>query len=414
MVLYALAAIAAVSAATSLAADVVPFAILMQMRVGSTWFTSTLEQHPDVLGEMEICNEIPEERVEQCGQRIAEFHEKCAAFATKRAGVRSWCGFKEKIEHLRPQSDLLYRPQAPNSSIHFPPYHFVHLYRGNIVKQAVSLAVAEVTQAWTCMPGTNCTSNSDVQVTAKAVMEHVEEFKSAADKDCNFLHMMPAANVLEISYEDLVANPVAVIRKVEGFLGLPRWSNWTEARERQSDEEHPFKALSGQEQKLLRKLLKEQYPWSGLERALDGDVGFLELGACSVDYAYKLRLDSSTGAPGAPSTRSTTAGPAGVQSTWSTANAVTEMSGARTAVSREEQAGLAPVGLMGMLGSLFGLPSIALGFAVGVSAGFCCRRWLCSPASTEGDFKPMELAPAALGRPESSHDDRSPRLVGVE
>ena len=137
------------------------FWLLMQERVGSTWFASThLQQHPDILmlkgGQGEACFglrfRLPQHTLrraeDRCFAQLLAHRAEC-----NKRGVRV-CGWKARAdfcptERCRTWIWTKMRPQV------------LHLYRRDAVQQAMSHAIASITKVWTCKPGSRaqaCTS----------------------------------------------------------------------------------------------------------------------------------------------------------------------------------------------------------------------------------------------------------------
>mmetsp|Transcript_84559 Transcript_84559/g.244300 ORF Transcript_84559/g.244300 Transcript_84559/m.244300 type:complete len:377 (-) Transcript_84559:78-1208(-) len=258
-----------------------PFIVVMQMRVGSTWFQSThMAQHPDVWAQFEICHGAT---VAQCGDHIRKFIDQCLQQARIDDMRPTWCGFKEFAYHVLPWIDMLHEIDSINSR--FRGFRIIHLYRANVVKQAMSIAAADATGRWACKAESVSCQKQKQKGTPKLhatdVMHWIDQTVwKDTKKLCELLRRFPASRVIEISYEDLLTDEATVVRGVYDFLGLQQWTGWKAAKARNSYGGDPFAVLNIGEKEDLRHQLRAAYGWANLEAALDGDTGFETLTRC--------------------------------------------------------------------------------------------------------------------------------------
>jgi trehalose 2-sulfotransferase len=129
--------------------------------------------------------------------------------------------FTEKLVVLYPRhSNLVERFQAA-----FGRTLFVHLTRGDKVAQAVSYVKARQTGLWHAAPdGTELERLSPPQEPAYDASEIRTRLEEMTAHDCNWEHWFAASEIdpLRITYEELSAGPIKILRAMLDRLGLER------------------------------------------------------------------------------------------------------------------------------------------------------------------------------------------------
>jgi len=119
---------------------------------------------------------------------------------------------KELVHRLMPLFAIGEFPQ------HLSEWHFIHLIRRNVVRQAVSLFLAEQTGRWrNDMAATAVLDPKEVTFTA--IAKRVNEIFLARQRIDRFLGLFEI-KALTIYYEELVAYPAQTMRRVQTFLQL--------------------------------------------------------------------------------------------------------------------------------------------------------------------------------------------------
>ena len=251
--------------------------VVMTMRVGSTWFTETyLKQHPQVhLVRGEMCHGMEEScTVKQLKGALAECME-----AREKKETITHCAFKAPHWFWGTNtSDARFIANAQFCSQQ--GVQVIHLYRRNMLKQAVSLCQAERSHVWgvhvptgASKTGPSATSGTEpVRLAANTVLHAFLFFLAGWQKSCRFINkVLPgpdAPPVLELAYEDMSALPRrrATLARVYDFLGIEarQLEAFHEARERQgSSDDGPLNLreimLPGEDVRLKRLLNSDTY-----------------------------------------------------------------------------------------------------------------------------------------------------------
>lgn len=102
---------------------------------------------------------------------------------------------------------------------HIDEWRFIYMVRRNVVRQAVSLLLAEQTGQWRQDFAPEKPLRRD-KLTFSAVAEAMNQIFIARDLATRFFAVFGIAP-LEIAYEDLVASPAACLERIAEFIGLP-------------------------------------------------------------------------------------------------------------------------------------------------------------------------------------------------
>ena len=261
--------------------------VVMSMRVGSTWFTETyLKQHPQVhLVRGEMCHGMEEScTVKQLKGALAECME-----AQEKKETITHCAFKAPHWFWGTNtSDARFIANAQFCSQQ--GVQVIHLYRRNVLKQAVSLCQAERSHVWGVYVPTGvsktgpsaalaASGTKPVRLAANTVLHAFLFFLADWQKSCRFVNkVLPGTHhrgryappVFELAYEDMSALPRrrATLARVYDFLGIEarQFEAFHEARERQSSsEDGPLNLteimLPGEDVRLKQLLNSEQYTY---------------------------------------------------------------------------------------------------------------------------------------------------------
>ncbi|MDP1749122.1 MAG: Stf0 family sulfotransferase [Reyranella sp.] len=106
---------------------------------------------------------------------------------------------------------------------HIREWHFIHLSRTNVIRQAISLLLAEKTGAW--RDDMEPTDPIDLdELTYAAIASRIEQVLAARDWLDRFLALFEITP-LRINYEDLRASPRDGLERIGRFLELPNLSH---------------------------------------------------------------------------------------------------------------------------------------------------------------------------------------------
>lgn len=146
------------------------------------------------------------------GQSPAEF----LSSLSQRLANRIFCT-KANMHALMPLFEIGEFPT------HIREWHFIHLSRTNVVRQAISLLLAEKTGAW--RDDMEPTESIDLdELTYAAIASRIEQVLAARDWLDRFLTLFEITP-LRINYEDLRASPRDWLERVGRFLDLPDLSH---------------------------------------------------------------------------------------------------------------------------------------------------------------------------------------------
>ena len=262
----------------------------MTMRVGSTWFTTTyLAQHPQVhLVSGEMCHGLPPdscnvERFDQALDECRRAREKKPTVTTCVYKAPAWFwgsnlsadAFADNAHYFAERSALV-----------------IHLYRRNMLKQAISLSDSVNSRTWgvprtatsTTVPTT--TSPRVHQLSAKQVLHAFMYYLQGWHATCRFVeHVLPGPRsppALEVAYEDLssLQRRGATLGRVYDFLGVKQVNPFgmEDARVRQSSDGGALDLkqvmLPGENAELMRMLRSGGYmtePYNVLTQGLSDD-----------------------------------------------------------------------------------------------------------------------------------------------
>ena len=101
-------------------------------------------------------------------------------------------------------------------------WHFIHLYRRDVVRQAISLLLAEQTGQWRHDIEAVAVPDRDA-LTFRVCAARIDQILEARDAATRFFSAF-SITPLEIAYEDLIAEPDGILSRVAMFVGLERRS----------------------------------------------------------------------------------------------------------------------------------------------------------------------------------------------
>ena len=232
--------------------------LLMQERVGSTWLASThLQQHPEVHmlkgGQGEACFGMPfktrrEQAEDACFAQLLAHRSACKAL-----GARV-CGWKAKADFC---------PTSRCESwlwTHMRPI-ILHLYRRDVLRQAVSHVLASHSNVWTCKASSpTCHAARPPEQMADKMMGVLQYLRRRHLHRCRYLQRHVPKPWHQIAYEDVAdhARRRAAIATVYNFIGVnASFHSWRDTRRRQSAEGAPVASVLGpSEQSRLIALLR--------------------------------------------------------------------------------------------------------------------------------------------------------------
>jgi len=223
--------------------------VVMSMRVGSTWFVETyLSQHPQVhvvSGEMFHGMPMEDRTVSVLEDALAE----CMRASQQKKSITN-CAFKAPSWFWGTNtSDARFIANA--RFFKQQGARVIHLYRRNILKQALSLLEATTSKVWgitaskqTLGPTPANGTKSPVLYTATEMMHAVLFYLATWQETCRFINTaLPGRDLppaFELAYEDLSAlqRRHATLTRVYNFLGIDaslKLEKFHEMRVRQSD-----------------------------------------------------------------------------------------------------------------------------------------------------------------------------------
>ena len=284
--------------------------VIMTMRLGSTWFTTTyLAQHPQVhLISGEMCHGVPQDA---CGvKRFDAALDECRRAREKKPTVTT-CMYKAPAWFWGSNRSA----DAFAENAHYfatQRAQVIHLYRRNMLKQAVSLSDTTSSHTWGIPTATNTTVPTTTsprvhQLDAKQVLHAFLFYHLGWHASCRFVeHVLPGPRsppALEVAYEDLssLQRRGATLGRVYDSLGLTQVNPFgmedTRARRSSDGGALDFKQvmLPGEDAELMRLLRSGGYmtkPYNVLTQGLsdddlnstalwsEGDGRLGEFGAC--------------------------------------------------------------------------------------------------------------------------------------
>ncbi len=205
----------------------VPFVILFQGRSGSTWLTSMLNAHPQVVCRYEdfdtigpdhtrrrllnFQNEMLEDPTNQQAQLhlLRLFERQATASGFKFKFPSQYFGYPEIVMLLLKQRETV---------------RILHLDRANIVKRLISLQHLKYLRGTTSLAGCNVVRRHEVRRFAVDIQEILDKapFESLMREQLQcFVRQFP--NHLTVEYDDLLGFPEESLQGVTDFLGVPRF-----------------------------------------------------------------------------------------------------------------------------------------------------------------------------------------------
>lgn len=182
------------------------FIVLTRSRTGSNMLISCLGSHPAIHAESEVFQRLN-------GRACAEILD--TVFGEHPRRIRA-VGFK--IFYYHPLDD----PHAGIWEIlpAMRELHVIHLRRRNLLRTLVSRKIAGVRDIWSSLEE----GQSDHTIGAKEVTMTVDElragFRQTREWEKEYLRMFRVQPLLEVIYEDFVADPEVQFRRITDFLGV--------------------------------------------------------------------------------------------------------------------------------------------------------------------------------------------------
>jgi LPS sulfotransferase NodH len=182
-----------------------PFVLLARSRTGSNLLLSQLESHPQVRAEGELFQRLRGRRWESI---LAGVHGR------QPPEVRA-AGFKLFYYHpLDALDDALWRSLAQRRDL-----HVLHLRRRNTLRVLVSRKIAERSDVWSSAGDPSAPASKAVSFTPEELEAGFRETEAWEQGGAERFRDHP---VLDLWYEDLVAEPRATFDAVTDFLGVER------------------------------------------------------------------------------------------------------------------------------------------------------------------------------------------------
>ncbi len=235
--------------------------LLMQERTGSTWVASSImAQHPQVhmlkggLGEAcfglfprsrpttsaSEARSLSEARARAerlCKAQLSSLREECVARGASACGWKSSFGFCPTAS-CRKWLWSSVRPAV------------VHLYRRDVVRQAISLALARQSRHWMCDASKPCPVPKHPAGMAEKVMLALRSLSRYHASRCSYMRAFVPRPWRQVAYEDL-DSPIperrrAAIAYIYDAIGVnASWSVWRDRRTRQSLRNETVRSLLG-------------------------------------------------------------------------------------------------------------------------------------------------------------------------
>lgn len=183
------------------------FIVLTRSRTGSNMLISCLGSHPAIHAESEIFQRL---NGRTCGEILD------SVFGERPRRIRA-VGFK--IFYYHPLDD----PHAPvwESLRAMPELYVIHLRRRNLLRTLVSRKIAGVRDIWSSLEEEERSGRGSA---AKVVTMTADElragFRQTRDWEEAYMRMFRVQPLLEVVYEDFVADPGVQFRRITDFLGV--------------------------------------------------------------------------------------------------------------------------------------------------------------------------------------------------
>ena len=232
--------------------------LLQHQRVGSTWLASThLAQHPHIHmlkhGEGEACfGHFRRHRSNgsnvscagecQCFAQLLQHQDACKARKSRVCGWKAGANFCPTPRC----ASWLWSTLQPT---------VVHLYRRDMLRQAISLALARSSRIWTCRVGKpkDCHGRRPgnmVEAVFRALLRVVRQQRST----CAYMRRHAPRPWHQLAYEDLdnSTSRAQAIAAIYRHVGVhDNWTGWHDVRRRQSSREDAISLLGAAEYERL-------------------------------------------------------------------------------------------------------------------------------------------------------------------
>lgn len=226
--------------------------LVQHQRVGSTWFASThLAQHPHIHmlkhGGGEACFGLFRRRISngslasragerRCFAQLRQHQEACEARKSRVCGWKAGANFCPTPRC----ASWLWSTLQPT---------VVHLYRRDMLRQAISLALARSSNVWTCPVGQSkrCHGGRPSNM-VEAVFRALLIVMREQAYTCAYMRRHAPRPWHQLAYEDLdnSTSRAQAIAAVYRHVGVhDRWTGWHDVRQRQSSREADATSLLG-------------------------------------------------------------------------------------------------------------------------------------------------------------------------
>jgi LPS sulfotransferase NodH len=184
--------------------DFKKFILLARSRTGSNLLLSYLNSHPRIFARGEICQNL---RGRGCKKILASVFNR-------QPGHIQAAGFKLFYYHpLDATNSPLWQ-----ELLSMPDLHVIHLKRRNILKTLVSRKIAARQHVWQRASVRSRSEKSPAVRIGSAELQL--GFLQTREWEVNAERMFAGHKLLNLYYEDLVADPQGTFRHVTDFLGL--------------------------------------------------------------------------------------------------------------------------------------------------------------------------------------------------
>jgi hypothetical protein len=233
---------------------VVQFAIVFSGRCGSNLLTRMLRAHPEI--DLSALEAFAEEPAARGSRRAPADDDDGAAFAGEvifgeAPPDAKAIGFKLAYHHAAapPQSTLW-------DHLGKGEIRVVHLTRPNILDYVISLRLAQTQGKWVAVDARGQYDRDPVEISFNLLRDSIVALEGHARR---VRMLVPDDRRFELTYDDLVARPRRVVRRVCRFLGVKR--KWLAPRTIRQRTFSQRQAVTNYEQ--LRSAVSRQHPdWS--------------------------------------------------------------------------------------------------------------------------------------------------------
>lgn len=196
------------------------FYIAMSSRTGSTLLSETLIRYGLLVGEY-----FSLAHVKQMKQRgVQDYGELCSRYAAEHAPNGAF-GAKGTLQMLMP---LFVAGEFPTG---IPQWKFIYVTRLNLVRQAISIVVAEKTEAWDSRSKRN-RELSDGDYSAAEIADRMRSILTG-QAWLEFFFASYRIEPLRLTFEQIVADPSKVADHVADYCGLARNEEFARQEETQ-------------------------------------------------------------------------------------------------------------------------------------------------------------------------------------